>query len=80
MTADGTRLSQNGKLYPAARLTQEELGRAHRAAHFLVHDRGLSIRRAQQVMAEDYGIRRSVGTIARDLADFVCPSCDDVDS
>jgi hypothetical protein len=80
VTANGTRLSRNGKMYPAARLTREELGRAHRAAHFLVHDRGLSIRRAQQVMAEDYGIRRSVGIIARDLTDFVCPACDDMNS
>jgi hypothetical protein len=80
VTASGTRLSRNGKQYPAALLTREQLNRARRAAHVLVHDRGLSIRRAQQVMAEDYGIRRSVGIIARDLADFTCPSCDDVDS
>jgi hypothetical protein len=80
VTAGETRLSRNGKQYPAAPLTREQLNRARNAAHFLVHSRGMSVRRAQQVMAEDYGIRRSVGIIARDLADFVCTACDDMDS
>lgn len=80
MTAPATRLSRNGRQYPARPLTREELNRARNAAHLLVHSRGLSVRRAQQVMAEDYGIRRSVGIICRDLADFVCAACDDMDS
>jgi hypothetical protein len=53
MTVSGTRLSRNGKQYPAVPLTRQELGQAIRLAHFLVHDRGLSIRRARQVMMED---------------------------
>lgn len=80
MTAGGTRLSRNGRQYPAAPLTRQERGRAIRLAHFLVHDRGLSIRRARQVMAADYGVTRSVGIIARDLADYECPACAESDS
>jgi hypothetical protein len=79
VTAPRTRLSQNGKAYPASRPTRQERGRAIRVAHQLVHDRHLSIRAAQKVMAETYGIRRSVGIIARDLADFECPACREVD-
>lgn len=80
MTAPATRLSRNGKLYPAAPLTRQELGQAIRLAHYLVHDRGMSIRRAQQVMIEDYQVRRAVGSIARDLAGYECPSCAETDS
>jgi hypothetical protein len=80
VTAPATRLSRNGKQYPAAPLTRQELGQAIRLAHFLVHDRGLSIRRARQVMIEDYQVRWSIGSIARDLAGFVCPACADMDS
>ena len=80
MTASGTRRGQNGKSYPATRLTRQELNRARWLAHQLVHDRGLSIRRAQKVMAETYGIRRSVGIIAKDLADFECPACAELNS
>jgi hypothetical protein len=35
----------------------------------------MSVRQAQQVMAEHYGVRRSVGIIARDLRVFTCPRC-----
>jgi len=28
-------------------------------------------------MAEQFGVRRAVGTIARDLALFTCPRCED---
>jgi hypothetical protein len=80
VTASGTRLSRNGKQYPAAPLTRQERGQAIRLAHLLVHDRGLSIRHARQVMIEDYQIRRSIGSIARDLAGYVCPLCPDADS
>ena len=36
---------------------------------------GLSVRQAQRVMAESYGIRRAVGTIMRGLQNFECPRC-----
>jgi hypothetical protein len=45
------------------------------ARHNLVHRDGLSIRAAQQVMAGEHAIKRSVGIIARDLADYECPHC-----
>jgi hypothetical protein len=79
VTAPATRLARNGKQYPVRPLNRQELGQAIRLAHLLVHDRGLSIRRARQVMIEDYQVRRSVGSIARDLAGFECPACADTD-
>ena len=68
---------RDGRLYPARPLTPEERSRAVRLAHLLVHRDRLSIRLAQQVMAEQHGLRRSVGAIARDLAGWVCDLCDD---
>jgi hypothetical protein len=66
---------RDGKLYPAAPLTREQRARAVRLTHQLVHVDGYSIRSAQWVMSECHGLRRSVGVIARDLADFTCPHC-----
>ena len=71
------RRGRDGKVYPAAPLTRQERGRAIRLSHQLVHGDGLSIRAAQKVMAESYGLRRSRGAIAADLADFECPRCAD---
>ena len=73
-----TRRGLDGKSYPAVRLSRQERGQAIRAAHELVHRDGLSIKAAQRAMAERYGLRRSVGIIARDLMDFECPDCTDV--
>ena len=42
-----------------------------------MHRDGLSVRQAQKVMAERYGVRRAVRTIARDLVGFECPRCED---
>jgi hypothetical protein len=68
------RRGKDGKDYPATPLTREQRNRARRLAHQLVHSDRLSIRGAQQVMAES-GIRRSVGAIAADLRDYECPLC-----
>jgi hypothetical protein len=64
----------DGKLYPPRPLTRAERNRARWLAHNLVHRDGLSIRAAQRAMAAQ-GVRRSVGIIARDLADYECPAC-----
>ena len=53
----------------------QERNRARWTAHNLVHRDGLSIRQAQRVMAGQYGLRRAVGTIMRDLELFRCPRC-----
>ena len=68
---------RDGRLYPARLLTPDERRRARMLAHHFVHRDRLSIRLAQQVMAEQHGLRRSVGVIARDLAGWVCHLCDD---
>ena len=80
MTTSGTRRSQNGNAYPATRLTRQELSQARRLTHRLICEQGLSIRRARLVVAEKYGIRRSVGIIAKDLADYECPACAQLNS
>jgi hypothetical protein len=41
----------------------------------LVHRDGLSIRQAQRVIAEQHGIRRSLGHIWNDLHGYVCLHC-----
>jgi hypothetical protein len=69
------RQGRDGRFYPARALTTQERGRARVLAHRLVHDRRLSIRVAQMVLAESYGLRRSVGSIAADLADYECATC-----
>jgi hypothetical protein len=66
---------RDGRLYPARALTPDERRRARVLAHNLVHRDLMSVRAAQQVMAETYGVRRSVGTIAADLANFECAHC-----
>ena len=49
------------KLHPATPLSAEQRYRARQLAHNLCHRDHLSIRQAQQVMAESYGLRLSVG-------------------
>jgi hypothetical protein len=66
---------QDGKYYPDHVLTAQERGRARVLAHRLVHERHLSVRAARRVMAQSYGIRRSVGSIAADLRDYQCAAC-----
>jgi hypothetical protein len=75
MTASGTRRGLDGKSYSAAPLTSDQRDRAINATHFLICGQGLSIRAAQALMAERYGIRRSRGAIAADLARFECDAC-----
>jgi hypothetical protein len=67
----------DGKLYPPAPLTRQQLNRVRWLAHNLVHRDGLTIRAAQLVMIEQHGVRRSLGAIQRDLRLFECPSCAD---
>jgi hypothetical protein len=64
----------DGKLYPARQLTREQRNRARWLAHNLVHRDGLSIRQAQRAMIEQ-GVRRSVGSIVRDLRLWECLVC-----
>lgn len=69
------KVGKDSKLYPARPLTREQRNRARWLAHNLVHRDHLSVRQAQRAMAQQYSLRRAVGTIARDLANFKCPRC-----
>lgn len=66
------------KLYSARRLTREQRRRAINAAHHLVCQRHMTLRGAQQAMADTYGIRRSTGAIHADLRNYVCEDCHDL--
>jgi len=70
------RRGADSKLYRAHPLSKAERNRARWLAHNLVCRDGLSVRQAQRAMAEQHGVRRAVGTIARDLALFTCPWCE----
>jgi hypothetical protein len=69
------RRGRDGKLYLAHPLTHAERNRARWASHNMVCRDGLSIRAAQRAMAEQLGIRRSIGSIVRDLRGWECPAC-----
>ena len=68
---------KDSKLYPARPLSRAERNEIRWRTHELVCGRGLSVRQAQRALAERYGVRRSVGTIARDLRVFECSRCED---
>jgi hypothetical protein len=65
----------DSKLYPAAPLSEAERDRARVVIHTFVCRDGLSVRQVQKRLLDDYGIRRAVGTIARDLKAFSCQRC-----
>jgi hypothetical protein len=68
---------RDGKLYPPAGLrTKDQRNRARQLAHNLVCRDRLSIREAQRVMLEQYGVRRSLGILHRDLTSYACRACD----
>lgn len=73
----GARVGLDGKLYAARPLTRQERARTIRLAHQLVHGDGWSIRAARRILADRHGLSRSTGAIAADLANYVCPRCDD---
>jgi hypothetical protein len=77
VSAPGRVTGTDGKSYRSAPLTTAERSQAIRMAHVLCHEQGLSIRAARRIMAARYGVFRSTGAIAADLAAYVCPRCDD---
>lgn len=76
MSIDVRVRGRDGHLYRLHPLTREDRDRAISAAHLLVRGEHLSIRRAQSVMAQRWGINRSVGAIHADLTNFVCEHCE----
>jgi hypothetical protein len=67
---------KDGKWYPVGgSLPPRERNQARWLAHDLVHRDQLSIRQAQRVMLDQHGVRRSLGTIMRDLRLWQCPRC-----
>jgi hypothetical protein len=65
----------DNRLYPARLLPPGELARRRRLVHALRCRDQLSLREVVRVLAEQYGIRRSMGSICNDLRDYRCPYC-----
>jgi hypothetical protein len=69
---------RDGKLYPAG---GDLPAAARNQARWLIHNLhcrdGLPIRQAQRVMLAEHGLRRSLGILHRDLANYECPACRD---
>ncbi|URM90390.1 hypothetical protein LUW75_10740 [Streptomyces sp. MRC013] len=65
----------DGKSYPDRRLTPSDRTRLVSAVHRLKHLEGLSVREIVARLAEDYGIRRSVGWTSEALRKWTCPAC-----
>jgi hypothetical protein len=67
----------DGKLYGARQLPPAELARRRRLVHALRCRDRLSTREVVRVLAEQYGVRRSMGSVCNDLRDYRCPYCPD---
>jgi hypothetical protein len=67
----------DGKLYGARQLPPAELARRRRLVHALRCRDRLSTREVVRVLAEQYAIRRSMGSVCGDLRDYRCPYCPD---
>jgi hypothetical protein len=66
-------IGRDGKHYPAAQLSADELEFLIAAVHRLSHDQRLSVRQIQRWLSEN-GVQRSLGSIAAYLAQ-PCGKC-----
>jgi hypothetical protein len=69
-------IGRDGKRYPpGGDLPPDQRNRARWLIHGLHCRDRLSILKAQRVMLEQHGIRRSLGILHRDLVGYQCPDC-----
>ena len=72
------KVGRDGKRYPVGGdLSPTDRNRARWLIHNLHCRDRLSIREAQRTMLDQYGLRRSVGILHRDLINYQCPACAD---
>jgi hypothetical protein len=72
------RRGRDGKHYPMRMPTPpDERERARTLAHRLHCADGLSFRQVQRALADQHGIRRSLGQLHADLTRFECDRCAD---
>ncbi|MBT2503004.1 hypothetical protein [Curtobacterium sp. ISL-83] len=69
-------LGMDGKVYPGFTMPRSERTRIVAEVHTLAHG-GRSVREIVQILADDYGTRRSVGSVHADLNDWQCHDCAD---
>jgi hypothetical protein len=65
----------DGKAYPVRFLSPAERARARVLAHRLHCREGLTVRATQRALAAEHGLRRSLGSIMKDLQGWECPQC-----
>lgn len=65
----------DGKNYPARPLRRDDLLHLVGRVHFLSHHDGLSVRQIVRHLEEEYGIRRSVGSVSAYLNAYCCIRC-----
>jgi hypothetical protein len=75
MTEPELVLGRDGKRYPFHRRTAADRQRLATLTHKLRCGRTLSIKTLQETLAAEFGVRRSIGAISKDLRDFRCPLC-----
>jgi hypothetical protein len=70
------RRGRDHKLYPVdLPLPKAEHDRLVGLSHLMRCGRGLSYRQAQRALAEQLGVRRSLGAIFRDVHHYECAQC-----
>jgi hypothetical protein len=81
MATMATKIGADGKSYPAHQpggaLPEAVHREAINVAHHLIHGLHYSYRAAQTELLAEHGIRRSLGSLHHDLAEFTCRDCAD---
>ena len=67
---------RDGKTYPRHRRSERDLDPVVHLTHQLRCEGRLSMRGAARHLADEHGIRRPVGAVARDLELYCCYRCD----
>jgi len=69
-------LGLDGKTYPSGPLSTEDRAFVVGRVHYLRHDESLSVRQIVRRLADEHGLRRSVGSVSAYLAEpCIHPDC-----
>lgn len=68
-------IRRDGKLYPPVRRSAAEVAAIRALEHGLHCRQGLTFRQVQAALLDQHEIRRSIGSVHRDLTGWRCPYC-----
>jgi len=79
LMATATRMGRDGKIYPhpMPHGAAPDRAEAIRLEHHLRCRMGYQFRQIRDELLAEHGIRRSIGSIVRDIREFVCENCQD---